>query len=135
MEIFIPIIFVLLLFGMIGFAISYMVNRFHDNVTMAHIKKKEDYEARFKKAIMAGGQVISMLKTEVLHDTRGKALVRLSIKVDPPDSESYTTYVSWLVDVGMLGQIQAGQPLSLKIDVDDPMQVYPNVYWADYKYY
>lgn len=135
METFIPIILVLLLFGTIGFGISYMVRRLHNNVTLAHIKKQEEYEARFKKAIMAGGHVISVLKTEVLQDSRGKALVRLNIKVEPPNDEAYSTYATWLVDVGMLGQIQAGQPLSLKIDVDDPTRAYPNVHWADYKYY
>ncbi len=135
MDTLIPIIIVLLLFGTIGFGISYTFRRWNTNITMGHLKRKEEYEARFKKAIMAGGRVISVMKTEILHDSRGLALVRLHIEVNAPDSKPYSTNVSWLVDVGMLGQIQAGQPLSLKVDIDDPKRVYPNAHWADYKYY
>jgi hypothetical protein len=55
---------------------------------------------------------------------------RLTLKVEPPGAEPFTTVVEWFVDPVMQSYLQPGSPLSVKIDANDPRRVYPNLDWA-----
>jgi len=95
-------------------------------------RARKKVEIRFANALDAQARVLSIDNTMVLRDVRGKLKVELSLEIQFPYEESYTANATWEIDITAIAAIQPGQPVAVKVDIDEKTKIYPNVPWATY---
>ena len=118
------LVFLLVCFGlpiMLVIGILYYKNRTRKKV-----------EIRIANALEAQARVLSIANSMVLRDVRGKLKVELSLEIQFPYEESYTANATWEIDITAIAAIQPGQPVAVKVDIDEKTKIYPNVPWATY---
>lgn len=99
---------------------------------LAYRARRDDYEERAQRGVWANATVVN-LRNRPEQEHIGPATrvrVDLRLQVDAPGGQKYSATTAWIVDSYALAQLQPGQPVSVKIDPDDPQKIYPNVSWA-----
>lgn len=97
------------------------------------LDEREALEARMQGAAPAAATIVSA--RQVQDSPAGERLseqlrVRLTLKVEPPEAEPFTSVVEWFVDPLMQTYLQPGSAVSVKVDARDGRTVYPNLDWA-----
>lgn len=93
------------------------------------LDEREALEARTQGAAPAAATVVSARQMQ--DSLAGENLrVRLTLKVEPPGVEPFTSVVEWFVDPVMQTYLQPGSAVSVKVDARDGRTVYPNLDWA-----
>ncbi len=93
------------------------------------LDEREALEARMQGAAPAAATIVSA--RQVNDSPAGERLhVRLTLKVEPPGAEPFTSVVEWFVDPVMQTYLQPGSAVSVKVDARDGRTVYPNLDWA-----
>jgi hypothetical protein len=93
------------------------------------------YRNRESQAVWAGATVVTVNKPKIDSYGMRQLKVDLRLEVESPSGEKYQVKTAWLVDEGVMPQIQPGASVSVKIDVEDPEIIYPNMpgveYWVE----
>lgn len=91
------------------------------------------YKKREARAVWAGAMVVTVDKPKIDRFGMRQLKVDLRLEVESPSGENYQVRTAWLVDEDVMPQIQPGAMVSVKIDVEDPKIIYPNMsgvkYW------
>lgn len=98
-------------------------------------RKQQDfaeYKKRQSQAVWAGATVVTVNKPRIDHYGRRQLKVDLRLEVESPAGEKYQVKTAWLVDEDVISQIQPGASISIKIDVEDPKIIYPNMHGVEY---
>jgi hypothetical protein len=95
-------------------------------------RTRKKVEIRFANALDAQARVLSIANSVVLRDVRGKLKVTLSLEIQMPNVEAYTTNTTWEIDLTTIAAIQPGKTVAVKVDTDEKTTIYPNVPWATY---
>jgi hypothetical protein len=88
-------------------------------------------EERLKRATKAQATVVQLGKSSP-RPKSGTTIVKLRLEIRPPQGEVYEVSTVWEVQQTHLPQIQPGQKVGVKIDVDNSEIIYPNVNWAEF---
>lgn len=82
-------------------------------------------QAALARAVLAAATVVS---ARTLPGRPGSSyeIVRVSLSVEPPESQTYSAVVNWEVEPLAMHLLQPGAALAVKIHPDDPRQVFPN---------
>lgn len=93
------------------------------------------YRNRESQAVWAGATVVTVHKPKIDSYGMRQLKVDLRLEVEAPSGEKYQVKTAWLVDEDVMPQIQPGASVSVKIDVEDPKIIYPNMpgveYWVE----
>ncbi len=110
----------------------WLVTRSARRQALAYRARRDDYEERAQRGVWANATVVNIRNRPELSPVGPATRLRvdLRLQVDAPGGQKYSATTAWIVDSYALAQLQPGQPVSVKIDPDDPQKVYPNVSWA-----
>jgi len=119
----------ILVFLLVGFGFPFMIVL---GILYYKNRTRKKVEIRIANALEAQARVLSIANSMVLRDVRGKLKVELSLEIQFPYEESYTANATWEIDITAIAAIQPGQPVAVKVDIDEKTKIYPNVPWATY---
>jgi len=88
-------------------------------------QKQAAQHAALARAVMAAATVVSA-PTSPGRPGSGYEIVRVTLSVEPPQGETYSAVVNWEVEPLAMHLLQPGAVLAVKINPDDPRQVFPN---------
>jgi hypothetical protein len=128
----VAVLAVLLLMGVLGY-IAYRAIKAPMRQAAAMEGRRAEVEASAEQGVWAGATVITVNKPPKGHYRPLKVRVDLRLEVTPPDGNPYTAKTTWMVEEDVLHSIQPGSQLSVKIDQDDSMVIYPNMRGAEYR--
>lgn len=92
----------------------------------AELAKTEALQAA---AVPAAATLVSA-RVLAVHEAQGTQLMRVTLQVQPPAGEEYLAVSNWEVQIASASLLQPGQPLSVKVDPNEPKLVFPNFSWA-----
>jgi hypothetical protein len=116
------IVFTIILVGTAGWVLVRMRR-------MSGQKKAQDNpQLHRERAVWAWAKVVACTHGDA--GIGGKVQVVLELDVHLPGTAHYTTTTTWLVEKEMLGYVEMGKEISLKVDQQDPKYIYPNGSWA-----
>lgn len=95
-------------------------------------ERAQAHQVALQRAIWAGATVVSARSQPVGHPHPVQVRVDLRLEVCSPGGGTYMADTIWEVDPVMLSQLQPGESISVKIDVEDPSKIYPNMSGATY---
>lgn len=91
-------------------------------------KRLRQYEQRLRQASYGRATVLEVYNSAAIGLSEVK--VDLRLEVQAPNGTSYISDTSWLVELAWLTQVQPGSTLQVRIDQNDPLQIYPGADWA-----
>jgi hypothetical protein len=93
-------------------------------------RARKKYDKLFANALDAQARVLSINNSMVLKDVRGKLKIAVSLEIQFPNQDPYTSNATWEIDITAIPQIQPGQTVAVKVDKYKKTTIYPNVPWA-----
>lgn len=122
------IVLFLALVGLVVFAILRQ-----QRVEMERARARQaDLLRRAERAVPAMATILSTRTAVLGGQTAAMASATLRLQVVPPGGAPYTASAVWLVERSLVGSLQAGKEVPVKIDAEDAQIVYPNVRGARY---
>jgi hypothetical protein len=91
-------------------------------------KAQDNPQIHCERAVWAWAKVVAC--TQGKEGYGGMVQVVLELDVHLPGTAHYTATTTWLVEKEMLGYVEMGKEISLKVDPQDPKYIYPNGSWA-----
>jgi len=101
----------------------------------AYEKQKKIIEAfriREKRAIWASATIVSAKQESISEAGLSWRIIRLILRVKPPEGKLYTASAVWKVEQTQISLLQPGKEFSIKIDIQDPQVIFPNMTGAEY---
>lgn len=93
--------------------------------------------AGWAKENKARQEAAKLCKAKIISSKQGvtggdiKRIIYLDLEIMDP-VKSYHASAAWFVDTLHFNKIQEGNVISVKVDIDDPMKIYPADSWAVY---
>ncbi|HEY9088397.1 MAG TPA: hypothetical protein VIO36_09540 [Anaerolineaceae bacterium] len=129
MDLYSVIVLVFMLLIILPFGLALLARISQNRAYFKAVREHAEMEERIRAAQPAAATVIDARMAQAT--PAGEALrAHLTLRVEPPGAEPFTTAVDWLVEPAMQQYLEPGSPLSVKIDAHDPRRVYPNLGWA-----
>jgi hypothetical protein len=91
-------------------------------------KIKDSPQVHRERAVWAWARIAS--STHGAAGLGGMVRVALELEVHLPGTPQYPARSTWLVEEEMLGYLETGKEISLKVDPLDLKYIYPNGSWA-----
>ena len=134
MEILIPLI--ILIFAVVVIVtIPVIVLKIYTSKAEQERQRQGQQATGSENAILTGATIISAISHPIPTSTRSVTKVTLRLQVQSPSGSTYEANTAWLVDTAILPQLQPGQPVSVKVDPENPRLVYPNMSGAEYYFW
>lgn len=118
------IIFILVLVG-IPLIFAFVLGQVTRGAAREAARQRALLDAALAKAVFAAATVVSA-RSLALRAGSADDLMRVTLRIEPPDGEAYTAVVTWEVEPQSIHLLQPGAPLAVKINPDNPRQVFPN---------
>ena len=91
-------------------------------------KTKDSPQVHRDRAVWAWARIVS--STHGAAGLGGMLRVALELEIHLPGTPQYTATTTWLVEQEMLGYMETGKEISLKVDPLDLKYIYPSGSWA-----
>lgn len=118
------IIFVLVLVG-IPLIFAFVLRQTTRGAVREAARQQALLEAEEARAVFSAATLVSA-RPLALRAGSANDLVRVTLRIEPSESETYTAVVTWEVEPQAMHLLQPGAPLAVKINPDNPRQVFPN---------
>jgi hypothetical protein len=94
-------------------------------------KRMVERSARITMAPAAQATVVTS-RVISTHEGTGEVIVELRLDVERTGHPKTSAKTHWQINAADIPQVQPGQSLAVKVDVEEPGTIYPNVSWARY---
>ncbi len=124
------LIFVLILIG-IPVIFALLLARMTRGAAREAARQRAILDAALAKAVFSAATVVSARRLgQRLGGTND--VMRVTLSVEPPENAAYTAVVTWEVEPQTTHLLQPGAALAVKINPDNPRQVFPNFSGAQF---